>query len=318
MPPVESRCERSCSGTSRAAWSGLATRSRRYTTKVGTVASRRPAGPCPRARSSSGTTAPAAPSPARSGTGMGGESTSCCLPGSRVTPVTGTVWWPRRPARRPGRSPPARRPAPAPLRALRSPARVLGVVGVEPADPLGGPPRQGVRDQVEQPPLVGKGHPPSGVAEAEPGGLLHLVVVPGQVAADRPHQEVVDELVVARLLRCPNEPVVDGVERPDQLHLEAGLLAHLSQGSLWNRLTRLLLALRQGPLQRPLGRAAGDQGDAGVRPQLGEHHAAGRDGPGGAHRLAGQGPRPALARHGGPASSRRPPAQLSEGHRPPW
>ena len=61
------------------------------------------------------------------------------------------------------------------------------------------------------------------VVEPDPADLLELVVVPGQVAADRLHQEVVDGLVDARA--GLDEPVLDRVERPGDPDLEPGLLA---------------------------------------------------------------------------------------------
>ena len=109
------------------------------------------------------------------------------------------------------------------------------------------------------------------------------VVVLGEVAADGPHEEVVDELVVAGPFGRPHEPVVDGVEGADQLGRQAGLLADFAQGGLLDGLAVLLGALGQGPLERAPDRPVGDQGQGRVRPQLGQDHPAGRDGTGGPH-----------------------------------
>ena len=83
------------------------------------------------------------------------------------------------------------------------------------------------------------------LGEGDPANLLELVIVVGEVAAGRLHQEVVDRLVdaLARL----DEPVLDRVERPGDPDLEPGLLGDLAQGGLLARLTRLGRALRQGP-----------------------------------------------------------------------
>ncbi len=44
-----------------------------------------------------------------------------------------------------------------------------------------------------------------------------------------------------------DEPVLDGVERPDDAHGQPGLFGHLSHGRLFERFTRVRGALRQGP-----------------------------------------------------------------------
>ena len=74
---------------------------------------------------------------------------------------------------------------------------------------------------------------------------LELVVVVGQVAAGRLHQEVVDGLVDAR--PGLDEEVLDRVERAGDPDLQAGLLGHLAEGGLLGRLAALGRALREGP-----------------------------------------------------------------------
>ena len=79
---------------------------------------------------------------------------------------------------------------------------------------------RGVRDEG---PLGLEGQHRGGRVERDPADLVELVVVPGEVAAGRLHQEVVDGLVDARPRL--DEPVLDRVERAGDPDLEAGLLA---------------------------------------------------------------------------------------------
>ena len=83
--------------------------------------------------------------------------------------------------------------------------------------------------------------------EPDPADLVELVVVTGQVAADRVHQEVVDGLVDARA--GLDEGVLDRIERSADPDLEPGLLLDLAQGGLLATLTgdRRPLGQRPGP-----------------------------------------------------------------------
>ena len=125
----------------------------------------------------------------------------------------------RRPSDRRSRLPPAGTPRRARL-----------------AEPLGGPRDEG--------PLRLEGQDAGGVGEREPADLVELVVVVGQVAPDRLHQEVVDGLVDPRA--ALDERVVDRVERLRDPDREAGLLADLAEGRLLDRLAGLGRALRAG------------------------------------------------------------------------
>src|SRR5215204_1060553 len=83
------------------------------------------------------------------------------------------------------------------------------------------------------------------LVERDPANLVELVVMPREVTASGDHEEVVDRLVDAG--PSLHEPVLDRVERADDLHLEAGLLAHLAEGRLLGRLVRIGGALGEGP-----------------------------------------------------------------------
>ena len=81
--------------------------------------------------------------------------------------------------------------------------------------------------------------------EPDPADLVELVVVTGEVAADRIHQEVVDRLVDAR--PGLDERVLDRIEGSADPDLEPGLLLDLAEGGLLAALTGDRRALGQGP-----------------------------------------------------------------------
>ena len=123
--------------------------------------------------------------------------------------------------------------------------------------------RRGRGGAGDQRPLRLEGEQRRGLVEPDPADLVELVVVAPQVAAGRDHQEVVDGLVDAG--PALDEGVVDPVERADDAHVQAGLLANLAQGGLlaWSRAgwacpwaaSRSRRRARAGACRRP---AAGD------------------------------------------------------------
>ena len=135
-------------------------------------------------------------------------------------------------------------------------------------------------------------------SNVDPADLLELVVVAGQVAADGLHEEVVDRLVDPRPVL--HERVLDLVERPDDVHREAGLLGHLAESRLLGGLADVRRPLGQGPGNRRRVRA-------GVcrRPAAGRlRRSGGRDRP-------RRSRSPLQARHAGATEARRGPGPRS-------
>src|SRR6185503_9454998 len=85
------------------------------------------------------------------------------------------------------------------------------------------------------------------LVEGDPADLVELVVVAGEVAPDRLHQEVVDGLVDPGA--ALDEPVLDRVEDVRDPDLETGLLGDLAEGGLLAGLTGVGRALRERPRQ---------------------------------------------------------------------
>ena len=81
-------------------------------------------------------------------------------------------------------------------------------------------------------PLVRIRHHLKGVVQAHPAGLSDLVVVPGRVAADGLHQEVVHRLVDAAAALPGVEGVVDGTQLPADGGGDARLFRDFTDGGL--------------------------------------------------------------------------------------
>src|SRR5262249_39870251 len=96
--------------------------------------------------------------------------------------------------------------------------------------------------------FVGVGESAQGFADGEPLDDVVLAVVVGGVAADHLHQVEVDRLRVA--YAAPHKPVVDLVQRPLDLHQQAGLFAHLADGGAFEGLAHLGCAFGQRPAAR--------------------------------------------------------------------
>src|SRR5215467_3161706 len=96
--------------------------------------------------------------------------------------------------------------------------------------------------------FVGVGESAQGFADGEPLDDVVLAVVVGGVAADHLHQVEVDRLRVA--YAAPHKPVVDLVQRPLDLHQQAGLFAHLADGGPFEGLAHLGCAFGQRPAAR--------------------------------------------------------------------
>jgi hypothetical protein len=84
-----------------------------------------------------------------------------------------------------------------------------------------------------------------GLAEPDPADLVELVVMTGQVAADRLHQEVVDRLVDSRA--GLDEPVLDRIEDTGDADGQAGLFGDFAEGRLLAGLADVRRPLRKGP-----------------------------------------------------------------------
>src|SRR5205085_7695212 len=82
-------------------------------------------------------------------------------------------------------------------------------------------------------------------AHWDPADVVVLMVVPRHIAADRAHQEELDDLVHA--LTGQGEPVLDLADGPNDLDLESRLLADLAQRGLFDALAQVGRALREDP-----------------------------------------------------------------------
>ena len=151
------------------------------------------------------------------------------------------------------------------------------------------------------------------LGEADPADLLELVVVAGEVAADRLHQEVVDGLVDPR--PALDEPVLDRVERAGDPDLEAGLLAR-PRGSRSARASRRRSACPSAASRSRCRGRAGAQPttSCGISGLEADDDAAGGSG--------GRGPQPrhgavaALERRSVPGAAGTRPAHRDRGPRP--
>src|SRR5205809_1169729 len=117
-----------------------------------------------------------------------------------------------------------------------------------------------------------------GLVERDPTNLVELVVVAGEVAADRLHQEVVDRLVDAAA--ALDEPVLDRLELVGDADLKTGLLGDLAEGGLLPRLARVRRALGEGPGEDVAVATAGTDDERGNSVVEANDDAAGRGGGG--------------------------------------
>ena len=168
----------------------------------------------------------------------------------------------------------------------------LGAVVAAAARPEG---RELDRGGIDQRPLRFERQQAPGILEPDPSNTFELVIMPGEVAADGFHDEVVHGLVDPGA--ALHEGVVDGRQGGDDPNSQAGLLLHFADGRLLDALARVRRAFRERPgsavaVTVPAAQADNERGTASL--EANDNSAGG-----------GGGGRP-QARHGAAAALDRP------------
>ena len=126
---------------------------------------------------------------------------------------------------------------------------------------------QGLLGERQDVPFAGMVEKPAGHIQREPAHVRDLVVVILDRATTKLDEVEVDRLVHLLPLAVVGAApiaVLDRTQRPADLAGEAGLLAHLAEGGLLERLFRFHAPLRQAP-HRPARRLGERDLDAAVR-----------------------------------------------------